>query len=545
MSEQAASLSAELTLDVDKAKWAAGAEALKKIEGELRGLAVQAEVARLKSTPAFAALSHSLSGAPARKAPGILAQVAQGFGMIAGAVTSALKVAVPIAAGIGIGVAHTLISWTEETLALAGSLDDLSQKTGLSAEVLQEYGYVAKLGGASTEEFGEAVTKLALTFKHAGEGSKEAVQALKDAGLTTEAIAAAMKGGDGLDAALMEISSRFADMPDGPKKTALAMGVFGKSGAKLIPTLNKGAEGLAELRKEARDLGIVMSNESVAAGDELGDNIDKLKMSVDGLKRQAIAALLPFLKQAVEGSLAWIKANQGLIRQKLAEWAQLLTDGIHRLIEAGQWLYENRDVFLVPLKQIASYIEKGASLIATLRDGIVQLKEAVAPVLAWLADKFGFIADAIGKVGNAIDRVKGAGGGGGTSTAGKVAKGALGAARAAILGPFDALISGNPFGALGGAIGLSDASGVPRSDSIGPMLGGPGGAPVIPAATPMIPAGARASVPDYEGGGVNTFTAQITVHAAPGMSEETVAEIAVRKFGEEWDTKMHRAMGAS
>src|SRR5204862_7584712 len=50
-----------------------------------------------------------------------------------------------------------------------------------------------------------------------------------------------------LNDSLLKIAERFQSMANGPEKTALAMQLFGKSGAQLIPFLNKGADGIAEL----------------------------------------------------------------------------------------------------------------------------------------------------------------------------------------------------------------------------------------------------------------------------------------------------------
>ena len=45
-------------------------------------------------------------------------------------------------------------------------------------------------------------------------------------------------------------------LPDGAEKTALAIELFGKSGADLIPFLNQGREGVGALTAELQDLGV-------------------------------------------------------------------------------------------------------------------------------------------------------------------------------------------------------------------------------------------------------------------------------------------------
>lgn len=228
-----------------------------------------------------------------------------------------------------------LIEIGKSTIELGGHLDDMRQKTGLSAETIQKWGYVAKLGGSDADGMAHGVGHLARTLKGAADGSEEASKALRAVGLNSAAITAALKSGDGLDAALLKIADKFAAMPDGANKTALAMAVFGKSGAELIPTLNQGADGLAKLRKEAEESGAIISNEAVSALDELGDNIDKVKMSLTGLKNQAVVALLPMLKELVDGFMAWVKANRELITSTITSAVGGLITALGVLADVG------------------------------------------------------------------------------------------------------------------------------------------------------------------------------------------------------------------
>ena len=64
------------------------------------------------------------------------------------------------------------------------------------------------------------------------------------------------------DKVLAQIADRFKSMPDGPQKTALAMQLFGRQGKDMIPFLNQGSAGLAELNKKAHELGVTFNDTS-------------------------------------------------------------------------------------------------------------------------------------------------------------------------------------------------------------------------------------------------------------------------------------------
>ncbi len=53
------------------------------------------------------------------------------------------------------------------------------------------------------------------------------------------------------NAVFADLADRFSRMEDGSTKTALAIQIFGESGADLIPLLNAGADGLARMADES------------------------------------------------------------------------------------------------------------------------------------------------------------------------------------------------------------------------------------------------------------------------------------------------------
>jgi hypothetical protein len=159
-----------------------------------------------------------------------------------------------------------------------------AQKLGLTTEAVQELGYAAELSGTSMDSLGTAIKHL---VKQGG---------VKD-----------------VDAALMQLADRFAKMPDGPAKTALAIDKFGRSGMDLIPLLNSGSVGLAEMRAEAHKLGIVISGDTAKKFEQFNDDQTRLKRTWEGIKITVVTALLPALQRMVNGMREWITANREII----------------------------------------------------------------------------------------------------------------------------------------------------------------------------------------------------------------------------------------
>lgn len=206
-----------------------------------------------------------------------------------------------------------------------------SQKIGIATDALQELEYAAKLSDVGREQLTQGLGHLARTMQEAKDGSAEAGKALK--GIAFKDSSGKIKD---MDVVLAEVADKFKSMPNGAEKTARSMQIFGRAGKDLIPFLNEGSEGIAELRQEARDLGLVLDNEAVEAGERLNDNLERLHMISKGLWRQVVGGLLPGINRLVARFLAWRKENAELLRQKLKGFLEGLIKGVNFAIVAFQ-----------------------------------------------------------------------------------------------------------------------------------------------------------------------------------------------------------------
>ena len=163
---------------------------------------------------------------------------------------------------------------------LGDEINDLSKKSGMSAENLSTMKYAAELSGSSLDQLGSLVIKLNKNIYEAGSGNKELAKTFYQLGIP-------VKDAQGnfiqTDQALYKLADRFKDMPDGAQKSALAIQIFGKSGADMIPMLNEGSAGLMKMQEEARKLGLEISQKTAAQMDEFNDKLAKVEGSFKGL----------------------------------------------------------------------------------------------------------------------------------------------------------------------------------------------------------------------------------------------------------------------
>ncbi len=161
--------------------------------------------------------------------------------------------------------------------AAINSFDELgkaSQRIGVSVEALSGLKYAAELSDVSFADLETSLKKFSKTLADSKNGSRQAAEALLKVGAVA---------GESVEENLLRVADAFAAMPDGIRKTALAVELFGKSGTRLIPFLNAGAAGIRDLMKEAERLGIVVSTDTAKAAERFNDSLTTLGNAAKGV----------------------------------------------------------------------------------------------------------------------------------------------------------------------------------------------------------------------------------------------------------------------
>lgn len=189
-----------------------------------------------------------------------------------------------------------------------------SQKVGMSVQSLAALEHAAKLADVSQDELSVGLVKLTRNASDTAKGTGESVAAFAALGLSVQDASGKLKSSDVLFA---EIAERFAQMEDGAGKTALAVQLFGKSGANMIPLLNAGKVGLKEAADEAKRLGLIISNDQARASEKFNDDLTRLEGATRGLGLAVGQQLIPPLNNLIDvlikfqtgpagGALAWM-----------------------------------------------------------------------------------------------------------------------------------------------------------------------------------------------------------------------------------------------
>src|SRR5690606_13184867 len=79
-------------------------------------------------------------------------------------------------------------------------------------------------------------------------------------GFTQEQVRAGLQDIDGF---LMQVADRVAELGTTAEQSAVLMTIMGDAGRRLVPFMAQGAQGIRELREQARELGLVMDEQAV------------------------------------------------------------------------------------------------------------------------------------------------------------------------------------------------------------------------------------------------------------------------------------------
>jgi len=310
---------------------------------------------------------------------GFLNQIQSGFAGLAAA-----------AGAVGVGIAAAIGS----AASAADNLGDQAAKLGVGVEALQELGFAATMSGSSAEAMAEGLKHLNRTLVDASQGSSEAAKAL--AGISTRDANGALKSAD---AVLGDLAEKFKNLPEGPERSALAMKIFGRSGAELVPLLAQGGAEIDKLRNRANELGLVFSGDAVKDAQAYDDALKELQGSLIGLRNT-------FATRFFKGVTEFFKRFTDLAI-KLRPAVDEVSKGIQKFFGAiGEAASEVSDFFSSLdrmsgglLTAFTTFMKNEGAInlvkAALLGLGVVGVASGLAVAASWIAAALPFIALAV------------------------------------------------------------------------------------------------------------------------------------------------------
>lgn len=289
-------------------------------------------------------------------------------------ITTAVKWGAALVASAGIAVT-AMVGFATNAASAADEVDKMSQKIGLSIEGYQEWAYVMGQNGMEIDKLQTGMKTLVQQMDSAASGSVTAQENFDRLGVSIYDANGGLKEQETI---MNEVLRALADMENGTEKARLATELFGKSGTEMMPMLNQGSAAMDELTTRAHELGLVMSEETVAAGVTLGDLMDDLKQSFAQIGVSLGSALFPAIQMIVE----MILANIPMINEMVQQMVPILESTLMSL--APMLMQMAQEILPLLLTAISQIIPELIPLIEEIIPIMTELLLIVVPVLAEL-----------------------------------------------------------------------------------------------------------------------------------------------------------------
>jgi hypothetical protein len=314
------------------------------------------------------------------------------FGKVGGVVAGA-GVAI---AGAAVAAGAAIVGLALDTAEYAGEINDASKQSSLGVENLQQLKYAAEQSGTAFGDITKAAGKMNVIFADAAAGNDKAKETFDSLGISLTDANGKMKDSDTV---FNEAISTLAEMGDTTEATRLGTDLFGKGYVNLKPMLAEGKDGIDKLKTSASDLGLVMSGEAIAAGDQFGDTIDTLKQSVGSVGKEVAETFMPILQMFAD----WLMENMPTIKAVVKVVFEVMKKVVGDLYDAFN------DNVLPVLKRLWAWIEPNLPAIKTAFEVVFKAIKVVIKIvfdiIGFLIDLIIGMAEGVGKGLNAVKKI--------------------------------------------------------------------------------------------------------------------------------------------
>ncbi len=220
-----------------------------------------------------------------------------------GGITKSAGLAMKALGAIGVALSAAAVAkWVQHAIDAADETNKLSQKIGVAVKDLAGLQLAFQQGGVGAESMQKGMSKLAV-------GVLDGNAALKAMHIETRNADGSLRSTREI---VGEVADRFASYSDGIAKTKLAIELFGKAGADLIPTLNAGGGSLDEYDAIAKKLGLTLSKETAEGAEKFNDTMELIHLGSKGVATQVAVELIPTLQNLSAQFLEFMTQGDGI-----------------------------------------------------------------------------------------------------------------------------------------------------------------------------------------------------------------------------------------
>lgn len=274
---------------------------------------------------------------------------------------------------VAAGAATALAGLTVSASNYADELLTQATNTHHSAEQLQEYQYALRFVDGDIETLTKSMAKQIKSQDAARTGSKLVADAYKQLGIDVTNADGSLRDSNEV---YWEVIDALHDIDNEYDRDALAMRIMGKSAQDLNTIIEAGGEEFTKYMREAKEMGIVMSEDAVKALGAFNDKVQVLDANMDGLKNTASLVALPFLD---------VLATDGI--RIMSEFSKGIQDADGDIGKMGDAIGATLgNIVNLIAERMPEMIDMGINIVTSLVNGIVSNAPELAKAAVEIAN---------------------------------------------------------------------------------------------------------------------------------------------------------------
>ncbi len=241
---------------------------------------------------------------------------------------------------LGIGAMVTALGkMTIDTASAAGEIDELSHKTGLTTDTIQELNYAAEYLEVSAEDIGSSIAKMTRNMDSARTGTGDAAEAFKQLKVRITDSNGQLKDSEQV---FYDTIDALGNVKNETERNALSMSIFGKSAMELNNVILEGSEGVKKYAEQAHEMGAVIDKENIDKFNQLDDAMTNFGKMMESVKNNLALGLLPLLTGLFEaiGSIPTPVLQTLIVLGGVVTTIILLVKAIKSVTETGSQIKE-------------------------------------------------------------------------------------------------------------------------------------------------------------------------------------------------------------
>ncbi len=175
------------------------------------------------------------------------------------------------------------------------AIDKMSIRTDISREALQELKFAAEQSGTSIDSLSQALFRARRRIGNAAAGTGPAVRALEALGLSARELSTETP-----ERQLEILAGALGKVGNEAVRNQLAFEIFGDNFRDIQPLLDAGVDSIQKLRQEARELGLVLSEDQIKEAAAVADAFNRAQSAIKIAALRLIADFGPALRGVLD-----------------------------------------------------------------------------------------------------------------------------------------------------------------------------------------------------------------------------------------------------